>query len=129
MGYLTSVELFTGAGGLALATHAAGFAHSGLFEWNPNACDTLRKNARLGAIAGVGNWDSDLVQGDLSAASFLHHQGIDLLAGGPPCQPFSMGGKAQGMEDRRDMIPQFIRAVREGSSGILVVDAVGFFPR
>ena len=108
-----SIELFTGAGGLALATHMAGFHHEGLFEWNGDACDTIRANAEDNAIRALRKWKNRIREGDISSASFKDFDGIDLLAGGPPCQPFSLGGKHRGMEDGRDMIPQFIRAVRE----------------
>lgn len=108
-----SIELFTGAGGLALATHMSGFHHEGLFEWNSDACDTIRANAEDNAIRALRKWKNRIREGDISSASFKDFDGIDLLAGGPPCQPFSLGGKHRGMEDGRDMIPQFIRAVRE----------------
>lgn len=120
----SSIELFTGAGGLALATHAAGFRHAGLFEWNDDACDTLRANANRKAISGLSNWAKFVVEGDVSAVDFTKHQGVDLVAGGPPCQPFSLGGKHGGMEDRRDMIPQFIRAVREAQPRAFIMENV-----
>lgn len=109
----TSIELFSGAGGLALATHMAGFEHAGLFEWNSDACATLRANATACTVPGLTSWQQKVTEGDVSHVPFSSYAGIDLVAGGPPCQPFSMGGKARGMEDQRDMIPQFIRAVRE----------------
>ncbi len=109
----TSIELFSGAGGLALATHMAGFQHGGLYEWNKDACATLRANSLACTVPGLSKWHDKITEGDISQVSFDRHEGADLVAGGPPCQPFSMGGKARGMEDPRDMIPHFIRAVRE----------------
>lgn len=109
----TSVELFSGAGGLALATHMAGFHHHGLFEWNKDACSTLRANSLACTVPGLAHWHDKVTEGDISGVHFSDHAGADLVAGGPPCQPFSMGGKARGMEDPRDMIPHFIRAVSE----------------
>ena len=120
----SSVELFTGAGGLALATHMAGFHHTGLFEWNPEACATLRSNAKACTVKGLSKWRDRVTEGDVAATPFSLHEGIDLVAGGPPCQPFSMGGKAQGMEDGRDMIPQFIRAVRETKPKAFIMENV-----
>ena len=119
-----SIELFTGAGGLALATHLAGFKHAGLFEWNRDACDTLRENAKLRAVPGLGYWARRVTEGDVTGANFASFEGIDLVAGGPPCQPFSLGGKHGGMEDQRDMIPQFIRAVREAKPRAFIMENV-----
>lgn len=108
-----SIELFSGAGGLALATHFAGFQHVGLFEWNPDACNTLIKNSIESSLPGVSSWAQKVSEGDIHRKSFNSFEDIDLVAGGPPCQPFSLGGKHKGMSDSRDMIPQYIRAVRE----------------
>ncbi len=108
---LRSLEMFTGAGGLALATHGAGFEHEALLEWNSDACRTLRTNARGNALPGVKDWN--VIQGDVRNVDFRQFEGLDLVAGGPPCQPFSIGGKHHGKQDRRDMIPEFIRAVRQ----------------
>jgi DNA (cytosine-5)-methyltransferase 1 len=54
-----------------------------------------------------------VIQGDVRKIDFRLFEGLDLVAGGPPCQPFSIGGKHCGKQDRRDMIPEFIRAVRQ----------------
>ena len=106
-----SIELFTGAGGLALGTHAAGFHHRALFEWNGDACQTIRDNASRAAIPGTESWQ--VVPGDVRAVNFASIGPVDLVAGGPPCQPFSIGGKHRGDADNRNMIPEFARAVRE----------------
>lgn len=119
-----SIELFTGAGGLALATHIAGFHHVGLFEWNKDACDTLRANATRNAIRGLSRWKGKVTQGDVNSVDFDAYDGVDLVAGGPPCQPFSLGGKHGGMEDGRDMIPQFIRAVRQARPKAFIMENV-----
>ncbi|MGN6482474.1 DNA cytosine methyltransferase [Luteibacter sp.] len=121
---LRSIELFTGAGGLALATHFEGFRHAGLFEWNADACETLRTNAAEDAVEGMRAWSKHVYEGDVSHVSFERYEGLDLVAGGPPCQPFSLGGKHRGMEDGRDMIPQFIRAVRESKPRAFVMENV-----
>lgn len=119
-----SVELFTGAGGLALATHMTGFHHEGLFEWNTDACETLRTNAAHPAAKGLSRWRGRVTEGDVRAVNFTQFDGVDLVAGGPPCQPFSLGGRHRGMDDQRDMIPQFIRAVREARPRAFIMENV-----
>ena len=108
---LQSLELFTGAGGLALGTHAAGFRHVALLDWNRHACATLRENIRRDTVAGVSDWR--VIEGDVRERDYTPFGSAQLVAGGPPCQPFSIGGRHRGMNDNRDMIPEFIRAIRE----------------
>lgn len=108
---MRSLELFTGAGGLALGTHAAGFKHVALLDWNRDACTTLRENVRHDTVPGVSDWK--IVEGDVRKCDYESFGPVQLVAGGPPCQPFSIGGKHRGMDDGRDMIPEFIRAIRE----------------
>lgn len=107
---LESIELFSGAGGLALGLHGAGFRHRALYEWNASAVETLRFNQEKGHSALRG---CAIHRADVREVDFTAHRGVDLVAGGPPCQPFSAGGKAAGMTDARDMFPQAIRAVAE----------------
>lgn len=108
---MDSIELFAGAGGLALATANAGFSHKAVLEWNPNGCSTLRRNKAAG-LPQLAN--SEIIEGDICNFDFSPYSGnVDLVTGGPPCQPFSIGGKHGGMDDRRNMFPQAIRAVRE----------------
>ena len=107
---LRAVELFGGAGGLALGTHAAGFENEVFVEWDRWACDTVRQNARAGHSA-VQGWD--VREGDVRKVDFSGvAEGLDLVAGGPPCQPFSMGGKARASDDKRDMFPAAAEVVR-----------------
>lgn len=110
MKLLQSIELFSGAGGLALGLHEAGFKHQALYEWNAAAVDTLLYNQQIGYPSFEG---CEIHRADVREVDFTRFKGIDLVAGGPPCQPFSMGGKAAGMNDVRDMFPQAIRAVAE----------------
>jgi len=107
---LRSVELFAGAGGLALGLDAAGIQHSAIVEWNEEACRTLRENRRQG-MSPIAKWP-DVIQGDVRHFDFLKFEGIDLITGGPPCQPFSQGGKHRAFLDERDMFPPAIAGVR-----------------
>lgn len=100
---MNSLEICAGAGGQALGLEHAGFAHSCLVELEPVACHTLLINR--------SHWH--VVQGDLRHFSADRYQGIELLAGGVPCQPFSQAGKQHGNDDERDLFPQAIRLVAE----------------
>jgi DNA (cytosine-5)-methyltransferase 1 len=108
---LESIELFAGAGGLALGFADHHVAHRAVVEWNKYACQTLRHN-KSENISPMNHWP-DVTEGDVRNFNYEHYKNIDLVTGGPPCQPFSMGGKHGGFLDERDMFPQAIRAVRE----------------
>lgn len=99
---MRSIELFAGAGGLGLGVAGAGFDHAAVVEWDRWACDTLKDNKP---------WP--VTQGDVRLMSYDGLGTIDLVSGGPPCQPFSLGGKHNAHLDHRDMFPEAIRAVRE----------------
>lgn len=108
---MKSIELFAGAGGLALGTSLAGFSHDAVFEWDANACRTLRHNQARG-VCHSSNWE--IVEGDVCEYDFGKHADRTLvISGGPPCQPFSLGGKHRGSDDHRNMFPQAVRAIRE----------------
>ena len=98
-----SIEICAGAGGQALGLEQAGFNHSSLVELDVHACQTLRLNRP--------NWSVN--QGDLREYQATSLLGIDLLAGGVPCPPFSKAGKQLGHEDDRDLFPEAIRLVSE----------------
>lgn len=107
---MRSVELFAGAGGSALGIAQAGFAHEAVLERDRHSCATLRENQRRG-VRPVADWrifQTDVRDFDYGGI----RSGIDLLAGGPPCQPFSLGGKHRAWHDDRDMFPELVRAVR-----------------
>ncbi len=100
---LNSLELFSGAGGLAKGIEIAGAKHTAFVEWNSDACKTLRHN-----------YCPEIVfETDVRHFDFQKFSGVDLIAGGPPCQPFSVGGKAKGFDDERDMFPYSISAIRQ----------------
>lgn len=108
---MNAVELFVGAGGLGMAVSQAGFKPQLVVDWDPWACDTIRQNKKAGLIP-FSTWP--LVQGDVREVKFSEiSKTIDIVTGGPPCQPFSMGGLHRAYLDERDMFPQAIRAVRE----------------
>lgn len=101
----TSIELFAGAGGLALGLEQVGLDHLLLSEINKDACNTLRANRP--------EWN--VVEGDVSTIDFKPHKGqVDVLTGGFPCQAFSFAGKRLGFEDARGtLFFEFARAVKE----------------
>jgi DNA (cytosine-5)-methyltransferase 1 len=108
---MRSIELFAGAGGLAIGTANAGFEHVALLEWDRNACQTIRTNQRAGMPAVR---DAELIEGDISEYDFrVHADCVELVSGGPPCQPFSIAGKHRGFEDPRNLFPQAVRAMRQ----------------
>lgn len=110
VGDATSVELFTGGGGLALGAHQAGFRHLLLVEVDPVACETIRRNNQRGVVQP--NWP--LVEANVHGLDLTPWQGkVDLLAAGAPCQPFSLGGLHRGDGDSRNLFPEALRAVRE----------------
>ena len=119
---MKSIELFAGAGGLGMGLHRAGFRPVQVIERDPYCCDTLRENQGLDRSL-VSDWP--LLQGDVRAVDFRPHEGaLDLVSGGPPCQPFSLGGKHGAYDDVRDMFPQAVRAVREAKPRAFVFENV-----
>lgn len=107
---MKSVELFAGAGGLAMGVSLAGFESLAVVEWDKWACDTIRENQKRGfpLVRDWPLWEGDVREFDWSSIS----ERVDLLAGGPPCQPFSMGGKHKAFGDKRDMFPVTVEVVR-----------------
>jgi len=107
---MRSVELFAGAGGLALGCQLAGFRSDLVVEWDRWACDTMRENQAAGHPL-VRDWT--VREGDVRAVDWsVVPDGVDLVAGGPPCQPFSMGGKHRAADDSRDMFPATAEVIR-----------------
>lgn len=100
---MKSLELFSGCGGLAKGLELAGFEHCAFVEFNKWACESLRANFNPELVHEV----------DVRKFDFAEVGQVDLIAGGPPCQPFSLGGLARADADARDMFPQAIRAIHE----------------
>lgn len=119
---LKSIELFSGAGGLALGLSRAGFEHEMLVENNKDAVNTLLKNHEEGQ-AQIKNWD--IKHDDVKNITFKKFKGgLTVVAGGPPCQPFSLGGNHKAFNDDRDMFPQAVRAVRESKPDSFIFENV-----
>ncbi len=97
------IDLFSGAGGLSLGLSQAGFVIRAAVECDADTCETYAAAHRR----------TDLCSADIRATSFRQYRGIDLIAGGPPCQPFSSGGKRLGDADDRDLLPSFIKVIEE----------------
>lgn len=103
----TSIEMFSGAGGMALGVARAGFRHLALNEIDEYAVSTLRAN--LDRLSGA-----ELIDGDSRQIDWSRWRGdVRLLAAGAPCQPFSIAGDSKGHHDERNLFPEVIRAVRE----------------
>lgn len=93
---LTSIEICAGAGGQALGLERAGFNHVALVEIDRHCCNTLQLNRP--------QWN--VRQADLNTFNGIPYKGVDLVAGGVPCPPFSKAGKQLGSSDERDLFPQ-----------------------
>lgn len=116
------LELFAGAGGLAMGATLAGFEHVGVVEWDRWACDTVRENQRREHPL-VKDWplfEGDVRHFDLSVVP----DDLDLVAGGPPCQPFSMGGKHRAFDDHRDMFPATVEIIRQTRPKAFIIENV-----
>ncbi|MBK8458082.1 MAG: DNA (cytosine-5-)-methyltransferase [Phyllobacteriaceae bacterium] len=108
---MRSVEMFSGCGGLALGLARAGFDHLLLVERDRHSVENVRHNIARD-IEHVGHWQ--VHSDDVRAVRWgMFTELVDFVAGGPPCQPFSIGGLHRGEEDARDMWPEAVRAVRQ----------------
>lgn len=114
MAKLTSVEICAGAGGQALGLERAGFEHLCLVDNQKHCCDTLRFNRP--------SWK--VVECDLADFDGTPYKGVDLLAGGLPCPPFSVAGKQLGKKDERNLFPEAIRLVREIQPRAVMIENV-----
>lgn len=116
MGRITNIELFAGAGGLALGLEEAGIDGVCFVEFDHAACETLRTN-RPG-------WN--VIEGDIHDVDFTEYRGeIDLVTGGAPCQAFSYAGKKLGFGDiRGTLFAEFARCVRETNPKMFLFENV-----
>lgn len=110
----TSIEICAGAGGQAVGLEQAGFEHLALVEIEPIACDTLRLNRP--------SWT--VINKDVKDFSAKEYIGVDLLAGGVPCPPFSIAGKQLGHLDERDLFPEALRLVKECNPKAVMLENV-----
>ncbi|MEY2572647.1 MAG: (cytosine-5)-methyltransferase 1 [Verrucomicrobiota bacterium] len=114
---LTVVELCTGGGGQALGLEMAGFECVGAVENDAHACNTLRHNRPKWPVH----------HSDIQAVSGQQFRGVDLLAAGVPCPPFSIAGKQLGAGDERDLFPEALRIVEESQpAGVMLENVAGF---
>ena len=109
-----AIDLYAGAGGLSLGLKMAGWDVQVALEIDSDAINTHRAN-----MPEVRHLCDDIRDVD-----FAEFSGIGLIAGGPPCQPFSVSGKQLGMNDLRDMVPQFVRAVKESRPTAFMMENV-----
>jgi DNA (cytosine-5)-methyltransferase 1 len=111
---LSVLEICAGAGGQSLGLEQAGFAHDVACEIDPDACETLRLNRP----------DWNVLQSDVRNLDGKQYRGIDLIAGGVPCPPFSIAGKQLGADDDRDLFPEAMRLVREAKPAAVMLENV-----
>lgn len=119
---MRSVEIFAGAGGLALGASLSGFKPLAVVEWDKWACDTIRENQKRGypLVQDWPLWEGDIREFDWPSIP----ENIELIAGGPPCQPFSMGGKHKAYGDARDMFPSTVEIIRKLQPKSFVIENV-----
>ena len=111
------LEICAGAGGQSLGLELAGFHHAAAVDIDSEACQTLRLNRP----------DWEVIEDDVACLRGERFHGIDLLAGGVPCPPFSIAGKQLGKDDERDMFPEAIRLIREARPKAVLLENVRGF--
>ena len=106
---MKSLEIFAGGGGLALGVTSSGFSHLSLIEWDEESAKTLYHNYKKFGFTNDREW---ILNEDIHNLSFSDYiDKIDLLSGGPPCQPFSIGGKHKAYNDKRDLFSEATRTL------------------
>jgi len=111
---LTCLEICAGGGGQSLGLEQAGFSHVAAVEIDLYACETLRLNRK--------EWN--IVERDIHNFEGSEFKGVDLLAGGVPCPPFSIAGKQLGADDERDLFPRALRLVEECEPAAIMLENV-----
>ncbi|MGI8619983.1 MAG: DNA cytosine methyltransferase [Gemmatimonadaceae bacterium] len=111
---LLSVELCAGAGGQALGLEQAGFSHMAAIDNDEWAVATLQQNRP--------HWNAQLA--DLRSVHGADYRDVDLVAGGPPCPPFSIAGKQLGAEDDRDLFPAAIQIIADARPRAVMLENV-----
>jgi DNA (cytosine-5)-methyltransferase 1 len=111
---LAVVELCAGGGGQALGLEAAGFTCAATIEIDPASCATLRLNRP--------QWQ--VIQADIHDINGGGFRGIDVLAGGVPCPPFSIAGKQLGRNDERDLFPEALRIIEDARPAAVMLENV-----
>jgi DNA (cytosine-5)-methyltransferase 1 len=114
---LSSLEVCAGAGGQALGLEAAGYEHEALVEIDHHCCVTLKHNRPSWTVH----------EADLNEFSAKKYRGIDLLAGGLPCPPFSVAGKQLGERDERNLFPAALRLIDETKPKAVMIENVRGF--
>ncbi len=114
---MTCVEICAGAGGQALGLALAGFTHVALVEYEAEYCKILKLNRP--------EWN--VICTDVRDFEGKFYQGVDLLAGGVPCPPFSIAGKQLGKDDERDLFPEAIRLIKEMKPRAVMLENVRGF--
>jgi DNA (cytosine-5)-methyltransferase 1 len=109
---MLAIELFAGAGGLGMGVSRAGFKPVLVVERDRWCCDTLRENRTI-EDSPIKSWPRPL-ESDVRGVDYTPYEGkVHIVTGGPPCQPFSLGGRHRASEDDRDMWSEAVRAIRE----------------
>lgn len=110
----TALELCAGGGGQALGLEMAGFKHTAAVEYEAQFCDTLRGNRP----------DWNVLNKDIRELNAADFTGLDLLAGGVPCPPFSIAGKQLGADDERDMFPTALALIKGAKPRAVLLENV-----
>ena len=113
-GRLSALDLCSGGGGEALGLEEAGFLNAAALELDPTACRTLRLNRP--------SWK--VLERDIRALDGTEYRGVDLVAAGVPCPPFSIAGKQLGHEDERDLFPEALRIIEQAQPVAVLLENV-----
>ena len=114
---LTVLDICTGAGGEALGLEMAGFNNAAAVEIDARACQTLRLNRPA--------WN--VIESDIRAINGNDYKGVDLLAGGVPCPPFTIAGKQLGSDDERDLFPEATSLIEQVQPKAVMLENVPGF--